>query len=115
MMAHYRSLSGDSGRVCCDARDLAAQQQIVERLMSLSADSLNRLLQHGFDLGDTWSYLLFVIGAICFLVALREGFNKGDTYPNYTKLSDAFEGHFDSTKAPLRKLLSNLKAIRLTP
>ena len=110
MMAHYRSLSMEIAEESVAMQgDLAAQQQIVERLMSLSADSLTRLQQQGFDLGDTWSYILFFIGAICFLVALREGFNKGDTYPNYTKLSNAFEDHFDEYQSTVEEVIERLK------
>ena len=110
MMAHYRSLSMEVAEESIAMQgDLAAQQQIVERLMSLSADSLTRLQQQGFDLGDTWSYILLFIGAICFLVAFREGFNKGDTYPNYTKLSNAFDDHFDEYQNTVEEVIERLK------
>ena len=108
MMAHYRSLSMEIAEESVAMQgDLAAQQQIVERLMSLSADSPNET-PAGIR---PWRYV--VIHSVIYWSDLLfggplGGFNKGDTYPNYTKLSNAFEDHFDEFSVPLRKLLKDL-------
>ena len=43
------------------------------------------------------------------MVALLAGFNKGDTYPNYTKLSNAFEDHFDEYQSTVEEVIERLK------
>ena len=109
MMAHYRALSMELAQESVTAfGDREAQWEVFERTMSLSADSLARLQHSGFDLGDTWSYLLFFIGAICFLVAFVEGFRSADTYPQYTRLSKRFEHHFDTYEEAVSDIIEQL-------
>ena len=109
MMAHYRALSMELAEASVTSfGDLKAEQELVERVMSLSADSLTRLRLQGLDLGDTWSYLLFFIGAICFLVAFIEGFRSADSYPAYTRKAKRFGDYFEIYEAAVSRLIKQL-------
>lgn len=120
MMAHYRALSmklaeesvaSSFGNLQGEEQaveQMQAQQQLVADMMSLSARSLERLQQYGVNLGDTWSYLLFFIGAICFLVAFLEGFRSADTYPQYTQLTKRFEHQLDTYEEAVSEIIEQL-------
>jgi hypothetical protein len=107
LMAHYRAIVNEIAvGAAANPGDL---EGLVARAASVSTESLDRLMDQVFRFGDTWSFLLFLIGFACFLIAFIDGFTAQDRYPKYSALEKRFNQALDEYQGTVSEIIDELK------
>ncbi|MDB9756613.1 hypothetical protein OAB62_02915 [Pseudomonadales bacterium] len=115
-MGHYRAVTLEIGeRVSqINTENITLDQfaDIAQATTQIGVRAVDRLTDNWFFIGDTYSYLLFILGLICFFISLYEGIIKDDPYPKYGEKSTNFQDLYEDFSDTKDEIIEALKVSR---
>jgi len=113
-MGHYRAAAMELAQ-----RAQSTATSNFEQLADLQRESLaigqvalERTLSQGLLFPDLISFMLFMVGVFCGVLAAYEGISRADRFPGYTKLSRSFTEAYESYEDLLGDCADRIKSER---
>lgn len=112
MMGHYRGVSMELARDASnsDPSDFEAASAQLNKMQAIGADTIDRLIDTPFALGEPQAYLLAIFGMLCFFVSWHDGLIRDDKYPGYGRQNKLYEDAYDDYDSELEEVTTRLLA-----
>lgn len=112
MLAHLREQATAAARAAAEATSQIEFEQSVMQALSASSRAIESMSSSPFGFSEAYTYLMFFLGLGLFLVALFDGLNYGDKYPDYHFKAEKFRVAFDDYQSELEYVMSEIEGQR---